>query len=500
MTMSGDTGEAAGHRGAWWTALGLAALVYAALLAWHCGAVAGGADSSGYLNHARLLSEGRLRTPVRAVVGAPALGLSAFAYMPLGFTPADPGDATNMVPTYPPGLPLLIAGAAPAVGWERAPAAMMVGHAVAGLALLYAFARRLGVSQWGAAAGGLLLATSPLYPFATVQVLSDVPALVWVLAAVLAAMRSADRIGWAAVAGVAFGFAVFVRPTNVLALAPIACALGTSPRRWVAFVTAGLPLAAAWFGYNAYLYGHPLRTGYGWTGGQFGGAWVGITLRHYAIWLPVLLTPGVVLALGLPWLREVRWREQAMLASWVAAFGGFYLFYVCTHETWWYLRFLLPAFPAIVVAGLLVGEALLRRVRVSWRRGLAAVSIVAALAWSIAWAFPLRSWRLGQDERAYVEACTWARANVPPHAVVLATQVSGAARYYTDFTLVNWAQLTPADVAQIRRAAAVNGQPLFAVLFPAEETGCLRAVPGDWERVATLRKINVWRMRAATAP
>jgi hypothetical protein len=91
----------------WWRRP--AALLVAAALALYCillvediGAVAGGSDSSGYLNHARLLSQGRVHLPERAIPGLPPASAPSYLYVPLGFRPARDGD--GLVPTYPSGL------------------------------------------------------------------------------------------------------------------------------------------------------------------------------------------------------------------------------------------------------------------------------------------------------------------------------------------------------------------------------------------------------------
>ena len=92
-------------------------LLYAALLYSLIGAVPGGSDNSGYFNEARLFDQGRIHTPMRTLPGVAPADIP-YLYIPLGFKPAPGMDAT-MVPTYPPGLPLLLAPAARLFGWRR---------------------------------------------------------------------------------------------------------------------------------------------------------------------------------------------------------------------------------------------------------------------------------------------------------------------------------------------------------------------------------------------
>jgi hypothetical protein len=86
-------------------------ICYALFLARFMGAGAGGADQSGYLNHARLLAEGRASAPMRLIPELPPDGVPFFTYVPLGFNPNP--DHLTMNPIYPPGLPLLIMAVAP---------------------------------------------------------------------------------------------------------------------------------------------------------------------------------------------------------------------------------------------------------------------------------------------------------------------------------------------------------------------------------------------------
>src|SRR5574343_201204 len=89
-----------------WAALaGLA--WYAAFLWQHTFILPGGSDSSGYFNLARMLTEGRALTPIRPIDGVPPSALPQYAYSPLGFSPI--GDGSVLTPTYPPGLPLILA-------------------------------------------------------------------------------------------------------------------------------------------------------------------------------------------------------------------------------------------------------------------------------------------------------------------------------------------------------------------------------------------------------
>jgi len=255
-----------------WRRPGLAVVMlllacYAAVLVRYVNACAGGSDSSGYLNNARLLATGRVQASVRALPGLPAGRAPGYLYMPLGFKPAFRG--AGIVPTYATGLPLLVLAAAPLAGWRHACDAVMVAHALAGVLLTYALARAMRLPQRWAILGAAVLAVSPLYLEYALQAMSDLPALVWVTASVLAAWTSRETASrpasklWPLSAGFALALAVLIRPSNLLALAPLAIVLGGSPRRWAIFALGGLPGAIFLCLYNLAAYGHLMTTGYG---------------------------------------------------------------------------------------------------------------------------------------------------------------------------------------------------------------------------------------------
>jgi len=476
----------------------LALAVYAMVLVAHVAAVAGASDSSGYMSHARLLGEGHLHVQPRIIPGLPRVSGARLLYVPLGFMPAPNGD--GLVPTYPVGLSLFIVALKPLCGWRYAGDLAMTLHALGGLAAMYALGRMLGLGRIWASIGVAILAVSPLYLFMSLQAMSDVPALLWTTLAVLAALKSRDRPWWALLAGAAMAVDVLLRPTNVLAFAPLAVALGTSPRRWALLMLGGLPGAAFFFGHSLAAYGSVAATGYGDVSIDFGMRYVPETLLHYARWLPVLFTPLVAFALGLPWLGGESPRNRWLLGTWVVAFAAFYATYRCTHEVWWYLRFLLPAVPALVVGALLVLRALFRRAP-AWAdpgRSLAACAAVLVLV-GIAAGGPdrfLHPFSIGTEEIRYQRLANWMQENVPADAVCLTEQASGALFYYTPFALVRWDAIDRATAGKVESAIRAAKRPLYAVLFPFEirDAGVLRDVmPGHWIEVGKVEDIAIFR-------
>ncbi|MDB6169871.1 MAG: hypothetical protein JWM88_2735 [Verrucomicrobia bacterium] len=470
--------------------IALALLAYGLLLATHLAVFAGASDSSGYLNAARLIREGSLHVPQRAIEGLPPGSLPSFAYVTLGFTPVEHG---LMVPTYPVGLPLLIAGVSGVVGWEHGASVTVWLHAMAGVVLLFAFARLLGFSRLTATLGALLLGGCPLYFFIGLQALSDTPALVWTMAAIYCAWRSRRHAGWALAAGGAVAVAVLVRPTNVLVLLPLAIALGGAVRRWLALVVGGLPGAVFLGVHHQRLYGKMLTTGYGDVSESFDRSFVGSALAHYAHWLPILLTPAVVLVLALPFLRRrIEPRLIVLLGAWILVFAGFYAFYLVTGETWWALRFILPVFPACILAMLVAGRALTRSWALRITRRIAWAAIAGTVAWDSWWCVQQQALGAREGEEAFVQAAAWARRRLPARAVVVCMQASGAFLYHTDFILLRYD--FAGDVQRIDEACAAAARPIYAALYAFERTAALeQCLPGQWTQVGATRNVTFWR-------
>lgn len=469
----------------------------------HVGAYAGGADSSGYLIGARILAHGDVSVPIRPVSRLSSDTLPTWAYSPLGLRPLG-SDA--LVPTYPIGLPLVVVAMSPLIGLDAAAHATMVSLALAGVLLTMWLARAWGLSRMGSLFAALMLATSPLYLIMSLNLMSDTPALVWLTAAVLLAWHSRRHPLWAGAAGVAFAMAVLTRATNILAIVPIAVCLGISWRRWCWLAIGGLPGAVLLVRFNLSAYGAALTTGYGDYSSLFTVANVALSARNYVDWLPVELTPIGVLALGVPALLRRSPRLTAVLLSWIVPFLVFHSFYFFTHETWWSLRFLLPAFPPMIVGSLLVGRAVLvsagRRMGepVSSRVRLLAgwVLVALVLAHNISWDRHFDVLNVGRVERTYVEAAQWARAHLPSDAAILAMQTSGSLFYYTDLAVLRYDNLGSEGIRRVHTAVTARRQPLYAELFPFEveqRKVFSEYLPGTWTQIGAVKHITFWEYR-----
>jgi 4-amino-4-deoxy-L-arabinose transferase-like glycosyltransferase len=463
------------------------------------GAVPGGSDNSGYFNEARLLAQGRMHVPMRTLTGLPPEEIP-FLYAPLGFKPA--ADATaQLVPTYPPGLPLLLVPTARLIGWDHAGDALLLIHSLAGIALVFALGRTCGLPGSWSLAGSAILAASPLYLYTSLQALSDVPATTWATAAVVAALKARGKAGWALVSGACISVAFLIRPNNFLIAIPVLIAVGISPRRLALVALGSVPGIAAWMAINRAAYGSPLLSGYGAIGTEFHAGLIPGTLAFYVRWLPLLLSPVVIFAPSiLAFLGRVP-RITCMLASWAAAYIAFFSAYRWTHEQWWFLRFLLPAAPALIVAGLVVPYLWFERAKggrsPALVRLLPALLIAAAIGVELGQTMPIReAWAIGHGERKYGRVCDWLNAHLPRNSAVVVSQASGALFYYTPFTLLRFDEMDQSVATRAEASLQSEGRPLYAVLFPFEE-GVLGRLPGRWEHAVSVDDVSIWRCEMA---
>ncbi len=482
-----------------WVA-GFVLLAYAVFLGVNTTVVAGGSDSSGYLNAARLFAAGKFRTELRVPAEfGPAAEVNPRHFSPQGFNLF--AGNPELAPTYPTGLPLHLALAGRLAGWWAGPFAVELLAAVGAVLLLYGAAREIGIGFELAAAGAVMLAAFPVFIFTSIQTLSDTLATTWMLAAFYAGLRARAAAGWAVACGAALAVAVLVRPTNLVLAPALALLVGRNPRLLGGFVLGGLP-GAAWLAfYNHHLYGGVLRSGYGNYTAAFSLDYGWPTAVHFAKWLAILL-PAVVLLLPLAALtrRETRHREFFALALGGLAVVGIYLFYDVSQEVWWCLRFILPGCAALILAALVGAEALARGVGARWPRAFRPVVALGLALWAGAiswfWTPGLGIFYVPEYENAYADMAEVVKARLPANAIVICSVFSGALYYATPLPSLVYDSITPPEFARYIALARQGGRPIYAVIFDIEEEEVLQQrCPGPWKRIATVRKIGIWQLQ-----
>jgi hypothetical protein len=455
----------------------------------------GGSDSSGYLNTARRLVSGTLVSRPRTLERFALPDELLQIFIPLGFVEGRlPG---MMAPYYPSGFPAHMAAAALLLGWQRGPFLVAPLATLFSLPLFYLLARDLSLTRVWAAAATAVFAAWPVLIGQAILPMSDTTATFWALAAVLSAVKARRRTTWALVSGAALGIAVLVRPTNVLLAIPLAFALPVTIRTLALFLTGGIPFAAALAAYDLHCYGSPLVSGYGKTG-LLGAVVIRNfppRFRHYAGWILRSLTPLIPIAwIGFAADRRAAWRDRALLLSWFASFFLFYCLYE-PYESFWFVRFLLPATPGLVLGAVLAVRDLAEKLARSRVTGPVSIALLLLVLFVEGRAVR-RVGILGMadGESIYPRICAWAARSLPADAVVLSMSASGALEYYTSLSYARYDWIQRDQFPQLRASFERRGGRVYALLFPFEVEDLARRLPGRWKKLGVLRDITLWEL------
>jgi hypothetical protein len=399
---------------------------------------AGGADQYAYVSQADLWLQRDLTIEVPLATAAP-WPEAVLTFMPHGFRPAVTGDA--LVPVTAPGLPLMMAGAKMIAGH----CAMFLVTPLSGALLVwvtFAIGRRLGSDRLGLAAA-FLVATSPAVLAMLVSPMSDVPAAAFWALAIFFTLGASTRS--ALFAGLAASVALLIRPNLVpLAALLVLWKFGTAGlKASITTALGALPgcLFVTWL--NHTLYGSPLASGYGSLSLLFSLSHIPANIARYGRWLLQSQTPlaliGIVALLVPPktiWpTRELR-QTAHLLAATVIVVWAIYLIYL-PFDAWWFLRFLLPAWPAMCLgaAAVLVRMASAHRVAV---RAFAYVLLAAVGAHNLYYASTHGAFPTGEGDHRYVSIAKMVEQATDPSAVIFTGQHSGPIRYYAGRTIVRF--------------------------------------------------------------
>jgi hypothetical protein len=415
--------------------------------------VAGGADSYGYVSQAELWRRGRLTTMMPWIRQVPWPNPDA-TFSPLGYRPST--DGQGIVPSYPPGLPILMAGASLVAGYCAKFWVVPVSAATIMLATFF-LGRRLSGSRVGLTAA-LLTASSPVFLFMLPNPMSDVPVTAaWILALLWVYSRSAVS---ATASGLASGLGAMIRPNLApLAMVPLGwlvykmtraadAAERRQRRRQVVAYLAGIaPGAVVLALFNWQMYGSPLRSGYGEVTSMFAWSNVWPNVKNYVLWFAqtqtVLPFAGAA-ALLLP--RFAGWPATTD-RSYVVALGLFVALLFAQYcaygvfDAWWYLRFLLPGFPLVMLG---FAQIVLRIAVLSTHtRVLATIIVLVLVGRGAQLGVKQSAFKFWQGEYRYVATAHLVRDLTEPNSVILAGQHSGAIRYYAGRVTLTFFGLDP---------------------------------------------------------
>jgi hypothetical protein len=194
--------------------------------------------------------------------------------------------------------------------------------------------------------------------------------------------------------------------------------------------------------------------------------------------------------------RLVTWRDRALLIAW---FGAFFTFYLCYsfYDAWWYTRFLLPGYPALILGALLTTEHLLaslldKRRQLAWAVGLALLAVALGFAWH--YDRKLQALRVGREQANNVESCRWADARLPVQAMVVAGGMSGALKFYTNRPILRWESLPPEVWPSVKNRVQERGYQFYALLLPYEVEEAQRRALGVWRAQGHWGQISLWQI------
>lgn len=434
----------------------------------------GGSDSYGYVSEAELWLRGDLKIPQAFAADAPWPNADR-AFAPLGYRPS-PVDNRVIVPTYAPGLPLLLA-LMKLLGGHTA--MYFVVPLFAGTLVLATFGlgRRLS-SDTAGFIGAVLVATSPVVLTYSLVAMTDVPvATSWAVAFYVALGRL--RVANASAAGLVAGLAVLIRPN----LAPLAAILGLyyAMRVWspserrqglalsFAYGIGVLPsvIVVAWV--NDHLYGSPFTSGYGALGDLFAWHRMGANARNYFTWLMESQTPAVLIgaaAIAVPlravWPRVQDRRVFFVIGAFILALWGIYLAWE-VFDTWLFLRFLIPSWPFFMVGIGAVAAACMER-RWYLARPVAIGAVAALVLLQIRLSDERKVLNDGWAEDRNVAIARFVQRMTPPNGVIVCLHHSGSLRYYGGRTTIYFPWLDEQSLDTAVEWLAQRGVPTYALI------------------------------------
>ena len=454
---------------------------------------ASGADASGYLSQAEMLSQQNTIWGDQLGVALDELDPNGFLTAPLGWRPRRPHA---QVPSYPPGLPMLMALPHRIAGTAGAAMVIPVCAAIA-VWSVGAIGVLLGDGIAGVLAA-IVLASTPVFLFQSVQPMSDVPVTAaWMLCWWLIVRKGSTALAAGAVCAVA----IMIRPNLApLAAVPFLYLLSTNrTHAWrFAAPVAGAGLLLAFL--QDQLYGSPFRSGYGDAAALFSAANIGPNLSRYFWWVAGT-SPVMFVSVGGVFLLRKR-REAWALIAFAALVEAAYLVYA-VFDDWSYLRFLLPALAVAAVFVSVFVVSLARQAPAPMRMMVFVSFVSFVLPFGLYQARSRDTFRLADQQQRVGQIANALVERTAPNDVMLTGEQSGSMRYYTRREIVRWDELRPeqwdrlqALLSADKRAAWIVldafEEPLFREKFKSKPGGAL-----DWPpaiEAGDTHRTRAWRL------
>jgi hypothetical protein len=449
---------------------------------------AAGADSYGYVSQARFWLSGipRVEQPWVQDFSWPN---REWVFAPLGYRPFS--DDGTLVPVYPVGLPLIMAIFLGIFG-NNGPFYVVPVLGALTVWFTYLLGKATTGSTTVAALAALLVVASPVFIAHVMVPMSDVPvAAGWTLAAVLTLKQRALP------AGIVSGLTLLVRPNLILLAAVPVFAWRRKRDTLIPYALGLLPGVVVTMILNTVFYGGPLTTGYGSLSELYALSSLPMNVRNNLVWLAQTQTWLVFLAVVPLFVRgALREGDAVSPRACLTAIVGLtllsYLFYA-NFEHWFYLRFLLPAYPPLFIL-------LVAALRWSaWKLPIEARVPVVGAVCAIVILFGIRAANADSVfvqtafEQRHVRAANEVGARTPSDAIVLSVQHSGSVRYYADRVTLRYDWLQDGALDTALRDIAAKGRRAYLVVddweekeFRARFSPANRAGRLDWAPIARI--------------
>jgi len=257
-------------------------------------------------------------------------------------------------------------------------------------------------------------------------------------------------------------------------------------------------LAILWL--NRAMHGSPFDSGYGSMTSLFTWGHVAGNLRRYPVWLVETQTPFVVLALAAPWALKPEQRAPAVMLLLFAALTFICYLPYTVWGAWWFLRFILPAFPPLLILSAGVALATFSPQRGAARTSVFVIGLSALLLFQLHTAARRAVFELRDLEARFRIAGEYVGRRLPANAVVFAETESGSIRFYSGRQTLVWEKLDPAWLDRALEFLRSEGyrpyflfendeEPLFKDRFSAQSA----FGPLDWPPMAEIdRHIRIY--------
>jgi hypothetical protein len=283
------------------------------------------------------------------------------------------------------------------------------------------------------------------------------------------------------------------------------------PRRLWHLGAFSLPVAAAvaaFAAFNAHLYGSPLTSGYGTFSGLYSLDYVRTNLRQYTGWFVGQHTALVLLGLlafTVPGLdRSRRWTIALVTIVFPAIVFALYVPYLVFQPwEWWYTRFLLPGYPALLCGlGMLIVSFVERSKR--FELAVAFMALVTAFIVVHGWRFAIINNVFTQrsGDQRFARAVRYVQ-RLPPRTVIVSLAHSGTIRLYANRDVLRFEAVDPGQLDLALDYLQQRGYGLYLVgddfevqMFRARFARTRAVARMDPRRAVNLSGVSLYRLNS----